>query len=164
MEVTVSGSFWGPEWTILRNLLAVTQFYWKEPVVPPFLNSSVFSYVLWFFFFLLSFLCLSISGASAGDDVCPCLNYLGQDDRRKEWVKHDGVSFCWFKDPEAEGKRELENDRIRESELEGVILESFHSWLEVPTLDSKFLSPVWYLYWGGGSFYYKWYKVQFRLG
>lgn len=114
-----------------------------------------------FFFFLLSFLCLSISGASAGDGVCPCLNHSGQDERRKEWVKHDGVSFCWFKDPEAEGKRELENDRIRESELEGVILESFHSWLEVPTPYSKFLSPVWYLY--GGSFYYKWYKVQLRL-
>ena len=116
MEVTVSVSFWWPEWTILRNLRSVTQFYWKEPVVPSFLNSSVFSYVLWFLcvcVFLLSFLCLSISGASAGDGVCPCLNHSGQNDNRKEWVKHDGVSFCWFKDPEAEGKRELENDRIK---------------------------------------------------
>lgn len=118
------------------------------PHPAPFLNSSVFPYVLWLLFFFLSFLCLFISGASAGDGMCPCLNHSGQDDRRKVWVKHDGVSFCWFKDPEAEGKRELENDRIRESELERAILESFHSWLEVPTLYSKFLSCVWSSYGG----------------
>lgn len=115
---------------------------------PPFLNSSVFPYVLWFFFFFCFLFCVYPSVGLLLEMVCVPVWII----QARMIGERSGLNMTefhfWFKDPEAEGKRELENDRIRESELEGVILESFHSWLEVPTLYSKFLSYVWSSYGG----------------
>lgn len=147
----VLDSFWWPEWTILRNLFAITQFYWKEPVPHPtplfwtVLSSHMFCDFFFFFCFLF---CVYPSVGLLLEMVCVPVWII----QARMIGERSGLNMTefhfWFKDPEAEGKRELENDRIRESELEGVILESFHSWLEVPTLYSKFLSYVWSSYGG----------------